>query len=279
MVKALAKRLYAVTEDAEFEARVILESVFGRDFRLRELRGGITPTAEQLAEVERMAERRLSGEPLQYILGEWEFYGLTFEVGRGVLIPRQDTEALVEAAKEILKSTENPRVLDLCSGSGCVAAAIKRLRPDAEVTALEYSPEAYEILCRNAARYGVETVFADALDGVSAKSFSELDLITANPPYLTAEDMKSLQAEVQKEPEMALFGGCDGLEFYRRLPKIWRGSLKKGGFMAVEIGLLQEEAVGRLFLEQGFGDIRFVNDLTGRVRVVTGRNESKQADF
>lgn len=278
MVKALAKRLCAVTEDADFEARVVLESIFGRDFRLRELKGELAPTAEQIAQVEDMTERRLSGEPLQYILGEWEFYGLDFEVGRGVLIPRQDTETLVEAAAEILKSVEKPRVLDLCAGSGCVAAAIKSVCPEASVTALEYSPDAYAILERNAAKYGVETVLADALDFASAEGFHGLDLITANPPYLTAEDMRNLQKEVEKEPKMALFGGDDGLRFYRELPKIWRRSLRNGGFMAVEIGLSQEAAVGRLFEESGFTQITFKNDLTGRVRVVIGRNESKQSD-
>lgn len=278
MVKALAMRLRAVTEDADFEARVILESVFGRDFRLRKLKGELAPTAEQLAQVEDMTERRLSGEPLQYILGEWEFYGLDFEVGRGVLIPRQDTETLVESAAELLKNIEKPRVLDLCAGSGCVAAAIKSVCPEASVTALEYSPDAYAILERNAAKYGVETVLADALDSVSAQGFCGLDLITANPPYLTAEDMRNLQREVKKEPEMALLGGDDGLRFYRELPKIWRRSLKTGGFMAVEIGLSQEAEVGRLFEESGFSEIRFINDLTERVRVVIGKNESKQSD-
>ena len=265
----ISKQLSVITDDSVFEARIILETVFGRDYRLKELTGTLgAPTERQLAAVNEMLEHRLSGEPLQYIVGEWEFYGLAFKVGRGVLIPRQDTETLVDAALELLEDVSSPRVLDLCSGTGCVAAAIKYSRPDAEVTALELYPEAYDILCGNAERYGIKTVQADALDESAAMAFSNLDLITANPPYLTAADMKALQREVSREPATALFGGDDGLDFYRNLSKVWRGSLADGGKIAFEIGLGQEDAVAKILRECGYKNIELKRDLTNRIRVV-----------
>ena len=266
----ISKRLSGVTDDCGFEARVILETVFGRDYRLKELSGQIgEPSEAELAKIEEMIARRMSGEPLQYIVGEWEFFGLTFKVGKGALIPRQDTETLVETALELLKGIQNPCVLDLCSGTGCVAIAISNGRPDAQVSALELYSEAYGILCDNAERHGgIKAIQADALDPDTAKEFAGLDLITANPPYLTAEDMERLQREVKHEPQTALFGGEDGLDFYRVLSKIWYDSLKDGGVIAYEIGLGQENAVAEILRVCGYREVRFVNDLTNRVRVV-----------
>lgn len=266
----ISKRLSGMTDDCGFEARVILETVFGRDYRLRELSGQICePSEAEFAKIEEMIARRMSGEPLQYIVGEWEFFGLTFKVGKGALIPRQDTETLVETALELLKGIQNPWALDLCSGTGCVAIAISNGRPDAQVSALELYSEAYGILCDNAERHGgIKTIRADALDPDTAKKFAGLDLITANPPYLTAEDMERLQREVKHEPQTALFGGEDGLDFYRALSKIWYDSLKDGGVIAYEIGLGQENAVAEILRACGYREVRFVNDLTNRVRVV-----------
>lgn len=266
----ISKRLSKVTDDCGFEARVILETVLGRDYRLRALSGALgEPSETELAKIEKMILRRLSGEPLQYIIGEWEFFGLSFKVGRGVLIPRQDTETLVETSLKLLKDTANPQVLDLCSGTGCVAIAISNSRPDAQVSAIELYPEAYGILCENAKLFGgVTAMQADALDPETASKFVGLDLITANPPYLTAEDMENLQREVSQEPQTALFGGEDGLDFYRALSKEWYESLKDGGTIAYEIGLGQEEAVAEILKDCGYRDIEYVNDLTNRVRVV-----------
>ena len=212
------------------------------------------------------------GEPLQYIVGEWEFYGLELKVSKGVLIPRQDTERLVDVSLELIKDISSPRVLDLCSGTGCVALAIKSRRADADMTALELSPEAYEVLSENCRRYGgVTPLCADALAEKTAESFSELDLITANPPYLDAADMKNLQREVKFEPKKALFGGEGGLDFYRAFAKIWRGALREGGYIALEIGLGQKEAVGLIFKKAGWCEVRFEDDLTGKPRVATAQ--------
>lgn len=273
MVKALfkdtLKKLSSVTDSAEFEAGVIFEEVFGRDWRLKLISGMLDRESDdERLRVEGMVERRLKGEPLQYIVGEWEFYGLSFKVAEGVLIPRQDTEALVDTALRLLGGISSPRVLDLCSGTGCVAAAIKSRRPDSDVSAMELSREAYEILAENSKRYGVKAVLGDALSENSAADFSGLDLITANPPYLTENDMKNLQREVGYEPEMALYGGEDGLEFYRRIPAVWRNSLKPGGFIAFEVGKGQEIAVAELLASCGYKYVETADDLAGITRVV-----------
>ncbi len=268
----LVSRLSEITEDPRFEADVIFQTVFGRDWRVKELSGKLAePTESELEALEKLAKRRLSGEPLQYIVGEWEFYGLGLKVSQGVLIPRQDTERLVDVSLGLIGDIPRPCVLDLCSGTGCVALAIKSRRPDSEVTALELYPEAYEVLQENCRESGVMTVCADALDKKNAESFSELDLITANPPYLDAGDMKSLQREVGFEPKTALYGGEDGLDFYRAFAKIWRGALRVGGYIALEIGTGQKEAVSLILGEAGWREIRVENDLAGKPRVAVGR--------
>ncbi len=272
IARRLAEKLSEITPDADFEAQVILEEALGRDWRLRGIKGGLTVSEDEEKKISEMLSRRLSGEPLQYIVGEWEFYGLSFKVGEGVLIPRQDTETLVDEALKLIKDIKNPRAADLCSGSGCVAAAIKHSRPDAEVFGIELYPEAFAVLSENAARYGVKAVFGDVLSPETAEKFSGLDLIAANPPYLTASDMEGLSREVKHEPKTALFGGRDGLEFYRIIPGVWKNSLKPGGAIAFEIGLGQGERVAEILRAEGF-KTSFSEDLTRRTRVVIGIKE------
>lgn len=265
--RELSQKLSKVTEDPDFESLVILQTVFGKDFREKALTGKLAePTESELRRVDEMLNRRLRGEPLQYIVGEWEFYGLDFKVGEGVLIPRQDTETVAEAAIELIKNEKSPRVADLCSGTGCIAAAIKHSSPGAEVWAIELWPKAYEILCENSKRYGLKPLLADVLSRETAEKFKDLDLITANPPYLTAEDMKNLQREVKFEPKTALFGGPDGLDYYRKISEAWRESLKPGGHMVFEIGLGREKEVEDILAGAGYKNIRHINDPTGRAR-------------
>ena len=269
LAKRLEERLSAITEDSRFEANVLLETVFGRDYRLSAIKGGFEPKKEQLERLWQLAERRMSGEPLQYIVGEWEFYGIDLKAAPGVLIPRQDTETLVELSLELIKNIPEPKIADLCAGSGCICAAIFSKRPDAKIFAVELYPKAYEILCENISRFGgITPVCADVTDKKIAERFSGLDLLVTNPPYLSAEDMKNLQPEVQKEPETALFGGEDGLDFYRAIPNLWRGSLKDGGHIAFEIGAAQKNDVCRLLGASGYKDISFKTDAAGKDRAV-----------
>lgn len=279
MVKALfrdiSERLNGVSDSPDREAELIMEQVYGRDVRLELLKGRLDrePTQGELAKIDGIVTRRKSGEPLQYILGEWEFYGLGFKVTPAVLIPRADTEVLVDTALKLIDGIKAPRVLDLCSGTGCVALAIKSVRTDAEVSALELYPEAFEVLKENIARHGgdVTPINSDAMRERTAADLVGFDLITANPPYLTAEDMENLQREVRSEPATALYGGNDGLDFYRELSRIWKNSLKDGGHIAYEIGWTQAEDVAEILSANGYRDIEVKTDIESRPRVVHAR--------
>lgn len=269
LMRRTAQRLAdAGVPDADFDAMCLVEELCGiKPFALGH---NIVPAPETLPLLEKAVARRIAGEPLQYLLGAWEFYGLPFFVGAGVLIPRPDTETLVDAALDALRTKANPAVLDLCSGSGCVAVAIAAHCKAATVTALERSDAAVSFLRRNIAANGVPVAVcvADALSRDTVAQFSGLSCITCNPPYLTAADMDVLQREVREEPEEALFGGVDGLAFYRALPALWKDSLQPGGVFAVEHGAGQETDVAACFAAAGYEHIRSIPDLTGTNRVV-----------
>ena len=214
-------------------------------------------------------KRRMQHEPCQYIIGQTEFYGLSFLVNEHVLIPRQDTELLVE---ETLKTTaEDSRVLDLCTGSGAVAVAIKHSRPDAAVTALDISKDALETAKKNAEqnRCGIEFLVSDLFEELGAER--KFDVIVSNPPYISETEYETLMPEVKDhEPSLALLAGEEGLDIYRRLTAEAPRYLAKGGALLVEIGCSQAEAVSRLFKENGFKEIKVIKDLAGLDRVVSG---------
>ncbi|MCD7771347.1 MAG: peptide chain release factor N(5)-glutamine methyltransferase [Oscillospiraceae bacterium] len=262
-------------EDASFEADVIFEEVFGRDFKLKLLTGQLDrkETEAEAMSIHTMLHRRLSGEPLQYIVGRWDFYRSEFSVGEGVLIPRQDTETLVESAYKLVKDIPSPKIIDLCSGTGCIAITLSELLPDSEVHAVEFYDDAYSYLEKNIAEHGncVIPHKLDVLDESSAGQFTGFDLITCNPPYLTSEDMQGLQKEVTHEPETALYGGNDGLDFYRAIPTIWKSSLSPGGYIAFEIGASQGEAVKSILKSAGYQDVRIIRDLCGKDRTVIAK--------
>lgn len=241
-------------EDAALEARWILEDA-----------------ADELHAVS-IAKRRAKHEPLQYLLGAWEFYGLRIEVGEGVLIPRADTETLVETAVSFLRQNPAPRVIDLCTGSGCAALAVRSCIGNAEVTGIDISEAALSYARRNGAALfpDVQFLCADVTAPETAAQFSEIDCILCNPPYLTAEDMANLQTEVTYEPALALSGGKDGLDFYRSITALWRDTLKKGGMLAYEAGISQHDAVADILRENGFADIRITPDYNGVMRVISG---------
>jgi len=208
-------------------------------------------------------ERRVAGEPLQYILGEWDFLSLTLAVGPGVLIPRQDTETLCTAVSEMWHGSA--KALDLCAGTGCVALGLCSLMGDVTVTAVEKDEAAFEYLLENCARYPqyrVTSVRADVLE--DAASFEPVDIITCNPPYIPRGELPLLQREVQWEPRAALDGGEDGLSFYRALARDW---MCKAKLLVVEVGDGQAAAVAEIFGKTG-GKLRIVRDAAGMERVV-----------
>lgn len=254
-------------ENADFEAGQLLQSV-GVDKITLISEPNAAVSEDILREINARVERRIRGEPLQYILGEWEFYGLPFKVGEGVLIPRQDTETLVETAARFLKERDKTsrRTLDLCAGSGCIGIALAKTA-GADVICVENSTQAFGYLEENIAMNNVpvRAVLGDVLE--KPELGGEFDLIVSNPPYLTENDMRCLQREVEFEPKAALFGGTDGLDFYRKLLADYPQMLKNGGMFAVEIGVTQEKAVCGIFRENGLAP-RVEKDLCGVYRVV-----------
>lgn len=261
---------YAFVENAFFDARWLVEkalSINSTQFALKK-----DKEVSKKVEVEFLSliRRRISGEPLQYILGEWEFMGYPFTVGEGVLIPRPETELLVDFAKDFLKDKKSPVVFDLCSGSGCIAISVAKLFPKAKVYAVEKSTEALGYLKKNVKlnkTKNVEIISGDIADRRLLQGIVP-DLILSNPPYIKSEEILTLQKEVQREPSMALDGGADGLDFYKILASDWLSRLPKGGVMAVECGEAQAEDVSQLFFLAG-GVTDTINDLSGIQRVVT----------
>jgi len=214
--------------------------------------------------------RRCVGEPLQHMTGEQGFRRLTIGVRPGVFVPRPETEVLVQAALEGLSETKTPAVVDVATGSGAVALAIKDERPDATVYAIDLSPEAVALTRENAATLGLEvTVFeGDMLEPVPGSIRGELDAVVCNPPYVALEARDSLPKDVRAEPELAVFGGLD---IYERLFEQAFASLRPGGLVAVEIEESRAETVSKAAEQEGFEELSVRQDLTGRDRVVSGR--------
>lgn len=268
---ATARLTEAGCEDAAFDARCLLEDLGGLP---RGHQADDTPlTAEQEVVLETALTQRADGRPLQYILGEWEFLTLTLKVGEGVLVPRPDTELLCEVAAEHLRGKTNPRVLDLCAGSGCVGLGVASLCPTAQVTEVELSDAALGYLKQNVLRYPAYAVTvrqADVLTDFAAFD-GPYDAILSNPPYIPTADLATLQREVKREPQMALDGDADGLLFYRAIAEHWCEKLAPDGFAAVEVGIGQAEDVAALFRVKGLENTEIYPDLAGVPRVVLAR--------
>lgn len=221
-----------------------------------------------------LCDRCLDGEPLAYVLGEWDFYGLTFEVTPDVLIPRSDTERLCELAIERARQVVNPRVLDLCCGSGCIGVALAHEVEDAHVTAVDISDEALLVSRENARRNGVSARYVALRGDVCSRPQHHLgafDIIVSNPPYITADEMRGLDPSVRDfEPEQALFGGEDGLDFYRTICSKWGELLVPGGMLLFECGYRQAGEVAGILENNRFAGIGVTEDFSGVPRIVYG---------
>lgn len=252
-------------EDAFVDARELVSLAVGRRVR------GAGDTAEltnpQQKTLEAAVKRRIAHEPLQHILGEWDFMGLTFKVSPEVLIPRADTETLCEEAERLIAERGYKSLLDICTGSGCIGIALQK-RTGIRTALSDISPAALEIAKANAENLGAdcECVQSDLFSAFGGRKF---DLITANPPYIPTETVKTLSEEVKREPNLALDGGADGLDLYRRIAKEYGAFLNEGGALLMEIGFDQGKTVPALFRGAEGISVRVLKDLAKNDRVVS----------
>lgn len=261
-------------EDYGFEARQMIRRITGYTNHQIVERYGQELTTFQENNLTAMLKQRAIRYPLQYMFGEWSFYGRDFYVGVGALIPRADTEVLVEQALSEIKETATPKILDLCAGTGCIGITLAAERRDAAVTLVEKYREAISYLEKNVARNGVSVKVVEGDVFQSAAAEQEYDLIVSNPPYIPEQDMNTVSPEVHFEPREALVGGGeDGLDFYRAIIENYRDSLKTGGKMMFEVGIGQAEAVRDLLADAGFKDTRIRKDYGDVERVVWGTRE------
>lgn len=231
------------------------------------------PDAEALAEMNACLARRIQGEPVQYIMKKADFMGMRFHVDSRVLIPRQDTETLVEAVIIALQGKEKPRVLDLCTGSGCIGLSIATLVSGAQVTLADISTGALEVAKKNAHALNCDVLLKQG-DLFQAIGREKYDLIASNPPYIPSAEMPELQAEVKHEPALALDGGMDGLDFYRRISAEAAQHLLPGGSIYLEVGMGEaQDVLAMLRNDINCADSGVINDLCGIERIVWARSK------
>ncbi len=262
-------------EDAQISSRELLRSVlaFDKCAELFLFRGSVTRA--EVKKYFKMVRARGKKYPLQYITGEVGFRDHVFRVEAGVLIPRPETELLVDVVLAFLRTMESPVVLDIGTGSGCIAISVASECPEAQVVALDVSPKALSVARENAERLNVidaiEFIESDCFQGiVSGRLF---DCIVSNPPYIRQDDMANLQQEVHYEPERALVGGESGLDVYTTIIDQAPFFLKSGGMIFFEIGYDQAQDVCALLRDRGFLDCTVSHDLTGKERIVSARKE------
>lgn len=258
-------------EDYVFEAKQIIKHITGLSNTEILSRYNTKLTEFQANNLTAILKQRAIRYPLQYIFCNWSFYGRNFAVGPGVLIPRADTEILVEAALKAVKDKKSIKIMDLCTGSGCIGITLGLEKPDSEVVLLEKYSEAMRYAYKNIIDNGAENVMlfeGDVLKG--DRSDEQYDLIVSNPPYITDSDMEALQPEVKFEPDTALRGGADGLTFYKAIIDNYTKALKTGGILAFEVGIGEADKVAQLMKAKGYSDIQKVKDLNQIDRVVFG---------
>ena len=265
-------------EYAGFAARQLLCHISGKSWEQLAADGGMYAPQDICDQLPFLAVRALKGEPLAYILGEWEFYGLKLFVDRNVLIPRDDTCAVTELAIAAASRIEGkPRILDLCTGSGCIGLAVADRVKNARVTLADISREALAVakknITRNQLSARVSAVAANALEAPNA-FLGNFDLIVSNPPYITASEMEDLDDSVSKfEPHLALFGGEDGLKFYRAIAEKYRNALQPGGYLCFEFGMGQGDAVCRILEMNQYTILERSRDYNDRERAVIAQRK------
>ncbi len=280
-----ARRAFLAVEDpqtAGLLARNLLAFVTGKSQEAILADREMYVSGETCEKMEDAVRRILAGEPIAYIMGEWDFYGMRLTVDRNVLIPRDDTCAVTSLAiKNALFLQQDPRILDLCTGSGCIGLAVANRVKDAKVTLADVSREALAVAKKNVTALKlsarVSCVQANALEE-PAPFLGKFDMIISNPPYITAQEMQELPVSVKDyEPHLALYGGEDGLDFYRAIADKYRTALKPGGYLCFEFGMGQGDAVCEILEQNGFVILERTKDFNEVERAVLaqyGRKES-----
>lgn len=276
------KTLYSVYREAikafqeagcdspEFDAQQLVSYCFGYNKTGLLMNSGASVDDVKLILFEDCVKRRCQHEPLQYIIGIWDFYKYSFKVGSGVLIPRPETEILVDFAVGEINKNGYKTVFDLCCGSGCIGLSVAKMCPQVKVYCVDISDDALEYTRKNKELLGcdnVTVVKSDVLDGTGFIGLPRPDVIISNPPYIRSAEIAGLQAEVLYEPKLALDGGEDGLIFYRKLSEIWYPLINRGGYLAMECGEDQANDILSLYLEKAEKG-RVIKDSAGHDRVV-----------
>lgn len=248
---SLARRILAFTLDVTKEYLIINNEKELSDKQEKEYNANI--------------QRVILGEPIQYIVGKQEFMGIEFIVNSNVLIPQPDTEILVEKAIEVMKSMEEPKVLDLCTGSGSIAVSIAKNVAEAKIVATDISVEALEVAKQNDKENKIKFIQSDLFENINEK----FDIIVSNPPYIKTEEIKQLSKQVQNEPKLALDGGQDGLYFYRKIIEEAHNYLNENGYLCLEIGEDQKEQVVEIIQSsKHYSNIKAYKDLANNDRVI-----------
>ncbi len=273
MIFKLKKKLEEILcdkEDKKFEADLIISHVTKLKKSQWILEKKINK--KQIKKCIKIAIKRKKGVPIQYLIKEWDFFNLTLKIGKGVLIPRQDTEFTVQTALDLIK--EQDVIIDLGTGSGCIAAAIAKNKKNVKIFAVEKFHPAYKYAKKNLKDFKktVRLIKGDILNESFAKQFKNIDLIISNPPYLSKDDILNLQKEVSFEPRSSLYGGFDGLKYYRKISYIYKNSLKDKGILIFEIGSSQAEDVIKILNNTGFLDVTVKKDLNFKNRVIIAKN-------
>ena len=270
---AKARLAAAGVPNADYDAAQMLAHVLGEDALMMRLRADRTLIPAQQAAYEAMLERREAREPMQYILGSVGFMGLEFHVEPAVLVPRPDTEILCEEA--LFRIRPGMRVLDIGTGSGALAVSIAHHAPECHVTAVDVSDAALAVASGNARANGASVRFVKS-DLLAALAGEVFDVIVSNPPYISRQEMDALMPETRREPALALFGGEDGLDFYRRICREAPAQLREGGCLLLEIGWRQREAVSAL-VREAVGEPFALKDYGDNWRVVGAVKEKRHA--
>ncbi len=257
----------------QFDAMCLVNYCFGVDRAALAVNGGSIPDSDKEKRFLECVERRASGFPLQYITGKWSFMDIPLYVGEGVLIPRDDTEVVVREMLKRIESVRKPKIIDLCGGSGAIAIAAAKARPDAEIISLELSERAFSYLERNIELNecaNIKAVIGDLFKAFDNYDDFSFDAVISNPPYIKTDVIGALSREVRHEPRLALDGGEDGMLFYNAIAESWLCKIKHGGIIAVEIGEDLTGEIVKLFEKSSVRNIDVIKDMAGLDRAILG---------